>query len=115
MDSVFNNKIISFGHSDPLPEAFTKGTGALLGIVPLALLHIDNLLERMKSCIVNTVHDSIAIDMHPEEKNAVIGVIDKTNKELSSLISSRWGISFNVPLLLEAKIGYNWLDTKDVI
>ena len=64
--------------------------------------------------IVNTVHDSIVIDVHPEEKNAVIGVIDKTNKELSSLISSRWGISFNVPLLLEAKIGYNWLDTKDV-
>ena len=88
---------------------------ATADIVPLALLHIDNLLERMKSCIVNTVHDSIVIDVHPEEKNAVIGVIDKTNKELSSLISSRWGISFNVPLLLEAKIGYNWLDTKDVI
>ena len=88
---------------------------ATADIVPLALLHIDNLLGRMKSCIVNTVHDSIVIDVHPEEKNAVIGVIDKTNKELSSLISSRWGISFNVPLLLEAKIGYNWLDTKDVI
>jgi DNA polymerase I-like protein with 3'-5' exonuclease and polymerase domains len=88
---------------------------ATADIVPLALLHIDNLLERMKSCIVNTVHDSIVIDVHPEEKNAVIGVIDKTNKELSSLISSRWGITFNVPLLLEAKIGYNWLDTKDVI
>ena len=24
----------------------------------------------------------------------------------------QWGVDFNVPLLLEAKIGNNWLDTK---
>jgi len=88
---------------------------ATADIVPLALLHIDNLLEPMRSCIVNTVHDSIVIDVHPNEKDGVIDVINRTNRELSSLISKRWGITFNVPLLLEAKIGHNWLDTKDVI
>ena len=88
---------------------------ATADIVPLALLHIDNLLEPMRSCIVNTVHDSIVIDVHPHEKDGVIDVINRTNRELSSLISKRWGITFNVPLLLEAKIGHNWLDTKDVI
>jgi hypothetical protein len=30
------------------------------------------------------------------------------------LITGKWGITFNVPLLLESKIGPNWLDTKDV-
>jgi len=30
------------------------------------------------------------------------------------LITIRWGLVFNVPLELEAKIGPNWLDTKDV-
>jgi len=30
------------------------------------------------------------------------------------LIALRWGVEFNVPLLLESKIGPNWLDTKDV-
>ena len=30
------------------------------------------------------------------------------------LIEKEFKIEFNVPLLLEAKIGYNWLDTKDV-
>jgi len=88
---------------------------ATADIVPLALLHIDNLLEPMRSCIVNTVHDSIVIDVHPHEKDGVIDVINRTNRELSSLISKRWGITFNVPLLLEAKIGHNWLDTKDVV
>jgi len=72
------------------------------------------LLSNMKSCIVNTVHDSIVIDVHPDEEKAVIEAINNTNKELPNLIALRWGIDFNVPLLLESKIGPNWLDTKDV-
>jgi len=84
-------------------------------IVPLALLHIDKLLQGKKSCIVNTVHDSIVIDVHPDEEVQVINIIDQTNKALPELINTRWGINFNVPLLLESKIGSNWLDTKDVI
>lgn len=69
----------------------------------------------MQSCIVNTVHDSIVIDVHPDEEREVIDVIHRTNNELSDLIKLRWGVTFNVPLLLESKIGENWLDTKDVI
>ncbi len=87
---------------------------ATADIVPLALLHIDKLLDNMQSCVVNTVHDSIVIDVHPDEERSVIEVINKTNNELPNLITIRWGLVFNVPLLLEAKIGPNWLDTKDV-
>ena len=87
---------------------------ATADIVPIALLHIDGLLDNMRSCIVNTVHDSIVIDIHPDEEQQVISVIDATNKALPYLITQRWGVEFNVPLLLEAKIGPNWLDTKDV-
>ena len=68
----------------------------------------------MQSCIVNTVHDSIVIDVHPNETNKVIQVINRTNEMLTALVNKKWGIDFNVPLLLEAKIGPNWLDTKDV-
>ena len=87
---------------------------ATADIVPIALLHIDDLLNDMRSCIVNTVHDSIVIDIHPDEEQQVINVIDATNEALPYLITQRWGVEFNVPLLLEAKIGPNWLDTKDV-
>ena len=87
---------------------------ATADIVPIALLHIDKLLENMQSCVVNTVHDSIVIDVHPDEERSVVDVITQTNKELPGLITMRWGLVFNVPLLLEAKIGPNWLDTKDV-
>jgi DNA polymerase I-like protein with 3'-5' exonuclease and polymerase domains len=87
---------------------------ATADIVPIALLHIDDLLKGMQSCIVNSVHDSIVIDVHPDEEAQVINVIAATNDALPELITQRWGVDFNVPLLLEAKIGPNWLDTKDV-
>ena len=88
---------------------------ATADIVPIALLHIDALLSDKQSCVVNTVHDSIVIDVHPDEKEQVINVIKQTNDELHNLILMRWGVDFNVPLLLEAKIGKNWLDTYDVL
>ena len=87
---------------------------ATADIVPIALLHIDDLLKGMQSCIVNSVHDSIVIDVHPDEEDQVINVIEDTNNKLLELIALRWGVEFNVPLLLEAKIGPNWLDVKDL-
>ena len=89
---------------------------ATADIVPISLIYIDKLLEKnsMQSCVVNTVHDSIVIDVHPDETDKVIRIVKATNDNLINIINSRWNIDFNVPLLLEAKIGDNWLDTKDV-
>jgi len=85
---------------------------ATADIVPLALLYIEDLLDGRKTCIVNTVHDSIVLDVHPEEEEYALNIIDQVNANLHDLIQGQWGIDFNVPLLLEAKIGENWLDTK---
>ena len=89
---------------------------ATADIVPISLIYIDKLLgvNKMQSCIVNTVHDSIVIDVHPNEVDKVIKVIHRTNDMLISLVNKKWNLDFNVPLLLEAKMGDNWLDTKDV-
>jgi len=89
---------------------------ATADIVPISMLYIDKLLETnsMQSCVVNTVHDSIVIDIHPDETDRVIKIIKLTNDNLVNIFNKRWNIDFNVPLLLEAKIGPNWLDTKDV-
>ena len=87
---------------------------ATADIVPLILLKIDELLKPIQSCVVNSVHDSIVIDVHPSEERQVLDIITHVNSQMNSLIETHFGISFNVPLLLEAKIGNNWLDTKDV-
>ena len=89
---------------------------ATADIVPISLIYIDKLLtaNKLRSCVVNTVHDSIVIDVHPQEKEKVLQVISAANCKLIEIINKRWNIDFNIPLLLEAKIGPNWLDTKDV-
>ena len=88
---------------------------ATADIVPICLLHIEKLLDSMQSCVVNSVHDSVVIDVHPDEERQVLDIIKQTNDDLPNLINLRWGVNFNVPLLLESKIGPNWLDTKDAI
>jgi len=87
---------------------------ATADIVPAVLIHINKKLKCKKSCIVNSVHDSIVIDVHPDEEQEIINVIKDVNNELNDLITLEFGITLNVPLLLESKIGKNWLDTKDV-
>ena len=82
--------------------------------MPVVLVELYNKLDGYRSCVVNSVHDSIVIDVHPDEISEVLTVIDNTNNTLKSIIDNRWRVDFNVPLLLEAKIGANWLDTKDV-
>lgn len=36
-------------------------------IVPVVLLEFERLLKPLQSCLVNTVHDSMVIDVHPDE------------------------------------------------
>ena len=87
---------------------------ATADIVPLALYWFDMMLQHQQSCVVNTVHDSIVIDVHPEEHYEVISTVEDVNHNITGLIQEHLGVDFNVPLLLEAKIGNNWLDMKDV-
>jgi DNA polymerase-1 len=84
-------------------------------IVPVVLLEMHKRLEPLQSCLVNTVHDSTVVDVHPHEKNKVIEIISQMNKDLDKIIEEAYDVKMNVPMLLEAKIGPNWLDTKDVI
>jgi len=83
-------------------------------VVPVVLNEMYRRLEPMQSCLVNTVHDSTVIDIHPDEVDQVLGMVNDMNEGLTDLVESVYGIKMNVPLLLEAKIGPNWLDTVDV-
>ena len=87
---------------------------ATADIVPAVLLEINKRMSGLESQIVNSVHDSIVIDIHPDEEEHVLSVIGSVNDDLKDIIDKKFNINFNVPLLLEAKIGVNWLDQKEV-
>ena len=83
-------------------------------VVPVVLIEMEKNLQGMQSCIVNTVHDSMVIDVHPDEIQQVIKLVEEMNNGLNDLVEKYYGVTMNVPLLLEAKLGDNWLDTVDV-
>jgi DNA polymerase I-like protein with 3'-5' exonuclease and polymerase domains len=56
----------------------------------------------------------MVIDVHPDEKDQVLQIVSDLNDNLGSLIERAYNVKMNVPMLLEAKIGNNWLDTVDV-
>ena len=64
--------------------------------------------------LVNSVHDSVVLDVHPAEDKDVLGIIKQVNENLKIIIESHYDIDVNVPMLLESKIGDNWLDVRDV-
>ena len=37
------------------------------------------------------------------------------NNDLDKIIEENYDVKMNVPMLLEAKIGSNWLDTNDIV
>ena len=83
-------------------------------VVPVVLNEMHKRLQSMQSCIVNSVHDSVVIDIHPDEVQKVIDMVTDMNEGLADLVASTYGVEMNVPLLLEAKLGDNWLDQEDV-
>ena len=89
---------------------------ATADIVPLVLIMMEDAMRErgLQSLIVNTVHDSIVIDIHPDEYEKVMGVLKQVSSMMKTRIDQQWGIDINVPMLLEAKVGPNWLDTHDV-
>ena len=61
----------------------------------------------MQSVICNTVHDSIVLDVHPDEKDQCIEVFSNGSK-------ARYGLEYDMPIGIELKIGNNWLDLSEV-
>jgi DNA polymerase I-like protein with 3'-5' exonuclease and polymerase domains len=83
--------------------------------VPVALLMMEKEMKErgLISCIVNTVHDSMVVDVHPDEQADMLAVVVEVESKLVSTVNNLWNIDFNLPLSLEAKMGNNWLDQVD--
>ena len=90
---------------------------ATADIVPLACINIHNLMreQKVKSLLVNTVHDSIVADVYPGEESVMGKIFKQGTSSVIDSLKEYYNIDFNVPLDTETKIGYNWLDMKEVI
>jgi DNA polymerase I-like protein with 3'-5' exonuclease and polymerase domains len=69
----------------------------------------------MKSLLINTVHDSIILDVHPDEVHHVISIIKTGFINVKDALLQRYNCDINVPLDFEIKKGTNWLDLSTVV
>ncbi len=89
---------------------------ATADIVPITCIEVYKLMKKakLKSVLINTVHDSIVVDIHPDEEQQVIDVFKEGADNVIPRLEKQYGINFNVPLDVEMKIGYNWLKLNEV-
>ena len=89
---------------------------ATADIVPLACIKIYELMkkEKVKSLLINTVHDSIVADVYPGEQAVMSKIFDQGTASVIPALKEYYGINFNVPLDTEIKMGYDWLNMKEV-
>ena len=89
---------------------------ATADIVPLTCIAIDKLFvqNEMKSLLINTIHDSVLVDVHPSEEQKVISLVKEGAGKVIPMMKEYYDIDFNVPLDNDVKIGYDWLDMEEV-
>ena len=89
---------------------------ATADIVPLACIKIYKLMneQKVKSLLINTVHDSIVADVYPGEEAVMSKIFDEGTASVIPALDEYYGINFNVPLDTEIKMGYDWLNMKEV-
>ena len=89
---------------------------ATADIVPITCIEVYKLMKEknVKSVLVNTVHDSIVVDIHPDEEDIIINIFKQGADKVIPVLKEKYGIDFNVPLDIEMKIGYNWLNLNEV-
>jgi DNA polymerase I-like protein with 3'-5' exonuclease and polymerase domains len=84
-------------------------------VIPIALVCGWHRMAKLKSFLVNTVHDSLIAEVHPDEQEAWHDVgrrclIDDTY----SIISKLYGVDITVPLGSGVVLGDHWSVGKEV-
>jgi DNA polymerase I-like protein with 3'-5' exonuclease and polymerase domains len=89
---------------------------ATADIVPIACINIYKLMKekKVKSLLINTVHDSIVADVYPGEEDVMSEIFNRGTADVIPALKQYYKIDFNVPLDTELKIGYDWLNMKEV-
>ena len=92
---------------------------ATADLLPLALIRLHKSLKAMqqpvpKSKIINTVHDSIIMDVHPDERDWMINLLKRSMLCIPEECSREFGIDFDMPIEIELKIGKDWLNLEEL-
>ena len=89
---------------------------ATADLLPIALINLNKLLtnRKLKSIVCNTVHDSIVLDVYPNEDEKAIETLKEAMLSISDECYKRYGFKYTMPVGIELKIGNDWLNMKEI-
>jgi len=84
-------------------------------IMPLALIKLQSEINRKKlrSLVINTVHDSVVVDVFPGEEDIVADVAYKSMTGVTDLFEHMYNVKWTIPLEVDIEIGDDWLNMKE--
>ena len=85
-------------------------------IVPLACILFKEVLDlkKYKSLIINTVHDSIVVDVHPDEIDVIPFELKKAMLKVPERLLAEFNLTLDVPMGVDLMIGDDWLDMEEI-
>ncbi len=89
---------------------------ATADIIPIALVYMWHRMKEhnVTSFIVNTIHDSIIMEVHPDEQEIIHDLgVDSFTYSVYNYLSSVYGIEFNVPLGIGSKFSEFWSEGEE--
>ena len=84
-------------------------------VVPAIIIELSRALKSYKSYIMSTIHDSVIVDVHPDEFEEVIKIVHKVMNDGNQIMKDRFGIHMEVPLEADVKYGMNAFDTEEYV
>jgi len=84
-------------------------------VVPLALVDLHSRFKnsKSKSLIINTVHDSVVVDVYPGEEKQVAHMMYDAMTKVSNKFEELYNVKWTIPLEVDLEIGNNWLNMKN--
>jgi DNA polymerase-1 len=70
--------------------------------------------EDFKSRLILTVHDSIVVDVHPDEDAQVIEALKWAMGGLAEEVKERYDYELSLPLDIEITQGPNWMEQVEL-
>jgi DNA polymerase I-like protein with 3'-5' exonuclease and polymerase domains len=92
---------------------------ATADLLPLALIKLHKRLRELnkqgvQSLLINTVHDSLVMDVHPQEKEQMVDLMKECMLCISEECKVRYDLVFDMPIDIELKIGRDWLNLEEI-
>lgn len=84
-------------------------------IVPLGVILLHKKMKKLslKSVVVNTVHDSVIIDTHPDEEDIISKIGPQCLLDAQQEALDRFGLDTYIPLDVDMSHGKNWMEQEE--